>query len=88
MHLVPYAAYANENTLHAPPAPSVNGLVTLKNQLSALPTGAYVEWNNSPGQFSYPDRKTAQELEEIAKSKGLEFHENPAVDKKVYSDEP
>ncbi len=65
------------------------GLSVLKDELSALPSGEWVEWTNSPTwKFPYPTRKTAEELEEFAKSKGIELVLNPAIDVQIFSDGP
>ena len=65
------------------------GLAVLKDDLSALPNGEVVEWTNSPpGKFPYPTRKTVEELEEFAKSKGIELALNPALDAQIFEDGP
>ena len=65
------------------------GLSVLKDELSALPSGEWIEWTNVPyGKFPYPERKTAEELEEFAKSKGIELVLNPALDVQIFADGP
>ena len=66
----------------------VCGISQLKEDLSALPKGETVEWNNFPPKFTYPQRKVAEDLEEFAKSKGVELVLNPHLDVQIFADGP
>lgn len=66
----------------------VCGISQLKENLSALPKGETVEWNNFPPRFTYPQRKVAEDLEEFAKSKGVQLILNPALDVQMFPDGP
>lgn len=62
------------------------GVSRLMEELSTLPRGTYVEWNNWPPRFILPRQSVAERLGEFAKSKGIEWHENPMLDAPMYSD--
>ena len=64
------------------------GISQLEEDLSALPKGEYVEWNNAPPRFTYPKRKIAEDLEEFAKNKGVELNLNPTLDVQIFPDGP
>jgi hypothetical protein len=63
------------------------GVSELKHELSTLPQNTYIEWNNWPPRFTYPQQNVADELVEFAKTKGLRLELNPAFDQPVFSEE-
>jgi hypothetical protein len=63
------------------------GVARLMEELSTLPPGTYVEWTNRP-RFNFPRKVVADRLGEFAKSRGIDWRENPAVDVPAYSDDP
>jgi hypothetical protein len=63
------------------------GTSHLIEELKTIPPGTYIEWNNRPPRFIFPRQKVAAYIGEFAKSRGLDWHENPALDLPVYSDD-
>ena len=64
------------------------GLPLLKEELSALPNGEYVEWLNLPPKFTYPQRQVSEDLVDYGKKVGLDFRMSPGLDQRMFSDWP
>jgi hypothetical protein len=56
------------------------GISQLEEELSVLPKGSAVEWNNFSG-YEYPREHIAESIVTFARSKGVNLYLNPVSDK-------
>ncbi len=55
------------------------GAIRLMEELSTLPPGTYVEWNDDPPRFVYPRDEVVTRLSEYAHSRGIDWHVKPVI---------